>query len=180
MDDIIFKDISDVDKGLKEKIRSWRNEEDVRKFMINQKVITKEEHKKWLEKINSGNDAKLWIVYFKENPIGIVNLQKIDYKNLSSEWGFYIGEGSYRGLGLSKKILYKLLQIFFEEMKFNILYTKVLFNNDIALKLYRKFKFIEIKEIIEENKLTKLMIFTKNDWIKWKEVLKNEAFISNK
>lgn len=176
----MFKDVLYVDEELKEKIRSWRNEEYVRKFMINQKVITKEEHNKWLEKINSGNDIKLWIVYFKENPIGIVNLQKIDYKNLSSEWGFYIGEKSYRGLGLSKKILYKLLQIFFEEMKFNILYTKVLSDNKIALKVYKKFKFIEIREIIEENNHIKLMIFTKNDWIKWKEVLKNEAIISDK
>lgn len=180
MDDIKFKDILEADENLKEKIRQWRNKEDIRKFMINQEIISEDEHKKWLEKLKEDDRIKFWIVYFKELPIGIVNLQNIDYKNLTSEWGFYIGEESYRGIGLSKKILYKLLQIFFDEIKFNTLYTKVLSCNGIAINLYRKFKFREKGETIEENKPIKLMIFTQEDWSRWKEVLKNECLSSNK
>lgn len=180
MDDIKFKDILEADENLKEKIRQWRNKEDIRKFMINQEIISEDEHKKWLEKLKEDDRIKFWIVYFKELPIGIVNLQNIDHKNLTSEWGFHIGEQSYRGIGLSKKILYKLLQIFFNEMKFNILYTKVLSCNKTAINLYKKYRFREKGDITEENKPIKLMVFTKGDWIKWKEVLKNEYITSNK
>jgi len=177
MNEIEFVNILEVDDKLKEKVRQWRNKEGIRKFMLNQHTITKKEHFKWIESLKNRNDWKFWIVFVNCIPIGSVYLENIDYEKLTSEWGFYIGEDAYRGKGLSKCILFKLLGMFFEEMKFEVLFTKILSKNIIALNLYKKFKFKEIDRLLSEN-VEKIIIlkFSNKDWITWKGDLKSECF----
>ena len=143
---IKFENILKVNDEIKEKVRQWRNKEEIRKHMLNQHIITKEEHLNWIESLKNRDDWKFWVVFIDEIPIGSVYLQNIDFKNLTSEWGFYIGEDDFKGKGLGKYILFKLLEFYFEEMKFEVLFTKVLSDNIAALNIYRKFKFKNCRE----------------------------------
>jgi len=180
MREIKFINILRVDDELKEKIRQWRNREEIRKFMLTQHIISKKEHFKWIESLKNRKDWKFWIVFIDGAPVGSIYFQNIDYKNFSSEWGFYIGESSYRGKGLSKDILFKFLEMFFEKMEFEDLHIKVLSSNVIALNLYKKFKFKEVDRVPFKNKEKIVLLkFSKKDWLKWKEELKNECFYTN-
>jgi len=180
MKEIKFENILKVNDEIKEKVRQWRNKEEIRKYMLNQHIITKEEHLNWIESLKNKNDWKFWVVFIDEIPIGSIYLQSIDYKKLISEWGFYIGEDDFKGKGLGKHILFKLLEFYFEEMKFEVLFTKVISNNITALNIYKKFKFKMINDFLDNQRKVVLLKFTKKDWSKWKEMLKNEYFYNDK
>ena len=180
MKEIKFKNILKVNDEIKVKVRQWRNKEEIRKYMLSQHIITKEEHLNWIESLKNRNDWKFWVVFVDEVPIGSVYLQNIDYTKLTSEWGFYIGEDDYLGKGLGKYILFKFLKMFFEEMNFNILFTKVISSNIAALNIYKKFRFKMINDFFDNQRKVVLLKFTQKDWSKWKEMLKNEYFYKNK
>ena len=176
MEEIEFINIIEAEEGLKEKVRQWRNKEEIRKFMLTRHIVNKEEHLQWIEDLKYRNNWKFWVIFLKDIPIGSVYLQNINYEKLTSEWGFYIGEEEYKGKGLSKVVLLKLLEIFFNEMKFNSLFTKILSDNIIALNLYRKFKFKERERVSFEDKREVIILeFSKEDWIKYRRQLENEA-----
>jgi len=167
-----FVNILELNDELREKVRRWRNKERIRKCMLTQHTITKEEHHKWIESLTHGSNWKFWVIFAEEIPIGSAYLQNINHEELTSEWGFYIGEDSYRGKGLSKCILAKLLKLFFEEMRFEVLFTKVLSGNIPALNLYRKFRFREIDRLPLNSKgKVVLLEFSKKDWIDFREQL---------
>ena len=176
MKEIKFENILKVNDEIKGKVRQWRNKEEIRKYMLSQHIITREEHLNWIESLKNRNDWKFWVVFVDELPIGSIYLQNIDYKKLTSEWGFYIGEDDFKDKGLGKYILLKLLELYFEEMKFEVLFTKVLSDNIAALNIYRKFKFKMINDFLDNQRKVVLLKFTKKDWSKWKETLKNEYF----
>lgn len=180
MKEIKYINILKVNDKIQERVRQWRNKEEIRKYMLSQHIITKEEHLNWIESLKDRNDWKFWVVFIDEIPIGSIYLQSIDYKKLTSEWGFYIGEDDFKGKGLGKYILFKLLEFYFEEMKFEVLFTKVISNNIAALNIYRKFKFKMINDFLDNQRKVVLLKFTKKDWLKQKEMLKNEYFHNGK
>lgn len=162
--DIKFIDIFDTNKNTQEKVRGWRNKPEIRKCMITQHIVSKREHSSWLKMMKDNKQNKIWVVFYGAEPIGIAQLKKIDSENLNASWGFYIGERDYRGRGISKKILFELLRVFFEDMKFKTLQTEVLEDNKVAFSLYKKFMFREVSK--DENKGIKIanMEFDSSDW----------------
>jgi len=181
MSNLELVDILAVDDELKEKVREWRNKEEVRKYMLTQHIITEEEHSKWIKNLRHKNDYKGWVVFVDNTPIGLVYLQNMNHGELTSEWGVYIGEDAYRGKGLSKCILFKLLEMFFDEMKFKTLSTKLLSKNIVALDLYKKFKFREIDKLPFEGKEKIILLkFSKEDWVKFKKSLRDECYSANR
>lgn len=170
-------DILSVDDELKDKVRCWRNKERIRKSMLTQHVISKEEHFNWIENLRHKDDRKFWIVFANDVSIGSVYLQNINYNQLNADWGFYIGEDAYVGKGLSKRILCKLLQYFFEVMKFEVLFTKVISDNTVALNIYRKFKFAEINGLSANGgKEIVTLSFSRTDWERCKSDFENVCF----
>jgi UDP-4-amino-4,6-dideoxy-N-acetyl-beta-L-altrosamine N-acetyltransferase len=62
---IEFVNILDVDENLIEQVRRWRNSESVSKYMFTNHYITKEEHKKWMEKLKKESTAKAWVIIYQ-------------------------------------------------------------------------------------------------------------------
>lgn len=179
MNNLNFVNILDVNDDLKFKVRLWRNRKDIRDCMIDSHIITEEEHLQWLSGLKNNDKQKFWVVFFDETPIGSVYLHDINKQDLSSSWGFYIGEESYRRKGLGKKMLFMLLQEFFENMHLKTLKTTVYSNNSTALAIYKKFYFTEVEVDQPDNSmnLTEL-VFTISDWTGHKESLFNDYFYS--
>ena len=178
---IEFVNILDVDKDLVELVRTWRNNEAVSKYMITNHKISKDEHEKWIGKLKNTDKAKAWIIKLDGKAIGLSALSDIDYRNKSTDWGFYIADESTRGKGIGSVALYKLMEIVFEEMNFEKMHTRVLDNNPAALNLYEKFGFKKEKEISEKinrdgKKITVyVMSILKDEW----KTLKKEIKIQN-
>lgn len=173
MNDPRFINILETDGVTREKIRQWRNQDEIRQWMLNQNVISKEEHARWLDGLSRRADNKFWVVFINDVPVGAAYLQNIDMKKETTEWGFYIGEDVYRGKGLGKQILFNFLEKVFDEMHFEILLTKVLSDNAVAIQLYRKFYFGEKGTFFSKDKREVMLFeFSSGDWARTKEKLK--------
>jgi UDP-4-amino-4,6-dideoxy-N-acetyl-beta-L-altrosamine N-acetyltransferase len=178
---LVFKDILKINNEIIEQVRNWRNSKNVKKYLINDNYISKQEHKKWIERLKIDNKNKVWIIIYKDKYIGIVNLTDINHDNKSTQWGYYLANIKDRGKGLGEIILLKLINIVFDEMGFEKMITKVLSNNIIALHIYKKFGFIITstdKQIIrDEKKIDILKIeLDKKNWMKIKKDITKKIF----
>ena len=169
---IEFVNILDVDEDLIEQVRKWRNSKNVSKYMYTDHYISKEEHRRWIEKLKTRKNAKAWIIRYENKPIGLVSLSDIDYKNKTTDWGFYIADESIRGKGIGTIALQKLISIVFDEMKLNKMHTIVFNNNIVAIKLYEKLGFTKVgkrqEKIVRNGEIIELinMEISKRNWIK--------------
>jgi len=169
MTKIAFIDILETDRAVIEKVRQWRNRDDIRKMMVTQHLISEDEHAGWLAALKNRNDCKFWVIFVDGAPVGAAYLHNIDYQRSRSEWGFYIGETSHRGKGIGKRALFKLLEIFFCEMKFKELITKVLSGNAVALGMYKKLDFKEIgRSNFKDGEEIIILQLDRDRWIKMK------------
>lgn len=175
-----FQNILEVNNELLESVRIWRNKKSISNYMFTNHKITKEEHKRWIEKLRMKNTAKSWVIKYKLKPVGLASIFNIDYENKTTDWGFYIANESLRGKGIGSAVLYCLMEYVFEKMKFEKMVTNVLGNNHIAIGLYEKFGFV--KEGIMKEKLVRdqkeidvfLMSIKKEKWNKIKERINHD------
>lgn len=173
MNNLIFVNILETDGVIQEKVRQWRNKEEIRKCMLNQSVIGPEEHARWLDGLRRRGDSKFWVVFCKDVPVGAAYLQNVDREKATTEWGFYIGEEAYKARGLGQQILFNLLEEVFDRMEFEILLTKVLSSNVGAIHLYKKFYFNEKDRFFSRDQREVIILeFTKSAWARTKEELK--------
>jgi len=170
--DIDFKNLLDVDKKTQQLIRVWRNLDDVRKYMINDHIISENEHNRWLERIRVGNTIKAWVIYYNKAPVGLMYLNNINWTDKITDWGLYIADNKIRGKGVGSAALSKLIDLVFTDLNFAVMKTFVLDNNNVAVNLYEKMGFKkhgDIKhKIIRDNKEINvfLMSLTKLDYKK--------------
>ena len=179
-----FENILDSDQKTLELVRNWRNSEEIKRYMITDHYITKSEHEKWIKNLKTKNTAKAWLIKYNKKLVGLVYLSNINYKNRKTEWGVYIADESVRGKGVGSATLYKLMEYVFDEMNFHKMNTKILENNLIALRLYKKFGFKREgrlrKQLLRDGKPINviLMSLLKKDWASNKETIK--SFLSTK
>jgi UDP-4-amino-4,6-dideoxy-N-acetyl-beta-L-altrosamine N-acetyltransferase len=147
---IEFQNILDVDEKLIELVRNWRNTKHVNQYMYTNHNISKEEHKKWIEKLRKKDSGIAWIIRYNGKSVGLAQLSNIDYENKITEWGYYIAEEAFQSKGIGTASLKKLIKYVFEEMDFLKMKTIVLENNSVAIKLYEKFGFKKKGELNEK------------------------------
>jgi len=169
---IEFEDILDVNDGLIEKIRQWRNSRNVSQYMLQDHHISKEEHNNWIENLKTKKTAKAWVVKHENKAIGLASLSDIDFENKTTDWGFYIADKKLRGKGLGTATLNKLMKIAFDDMKLEVMKTKVLNNNQVAIDLYKKMGFKKVgktdEKLIRDDETIDVIIMSINskDWRK--------------
>ena len=145
--DVNYIDLCDVPIEWRELLRVWRNKPRVRAEMCFNEEISSEEHSLWLEKVlSSGSTDKIRIAVLNRVPFGMVRLMDINYKNCSSDWGLYIGDEQFLGLGLGKKMLAYLIKWAFVEERLKELHTKVRKKNIKANSIYTNAGFHVVGE----------------------------------
>ncbi|HVQ01208.1 MAG TPA: UDP-4-amino-4,6-dideoxy-N-acetyl-beta-L-altrosamine N-acetyltransferase [Candidatus Thermoplasmatota archaeon] len=176
--DITFDNILDVGGTLEELVRTWRNSSTVNQFMITNHHISKKEHHQWLTNLKTKKNAKVWIIKYRDTPIGLAYLTHIDYEKKSTGWGFYIADESVRGKGVGSTTLCRLMEYVFETLRFQTMHTQVLENNTIAMHLYEKFGFTKDEtktESLERNGVRLgifYMVISKETWMSIHNTLK--------
>lgn len=134
---LTYRDLLDVGTELQEQVRLWRNSDGVRCSMVRQDLIDEEGHRRWIDSLRTRKDQQIIRVAFCEGiPFGVVTLKDLDRSMAVGDWGFYIGDPSYRGRGLGRILLFEILRWGFEEEGLVRLYTSVLGSNPKALILY--------------------------------------------
>lgn len=123
-------------------VYEWRKSDFVSKFMITTMSIEKKDHYIWFENICNNLKFKYWVIFFKNIPIGLINLAEIDYINRNLSAGYYIGDKSYRSIGaMVPPYLYNYV---FGEMQFRKIYGQVVAGNDGVLKMHALHGFREV------------------------------------
>lgn len=131
-------ELSDTDDIIR-----WRNQDNVRKKFINQDLITREIHLEWMENIISTGKAVQFIIVVKSTnvPIGSVYIRDIDHKNKKGEFGIFIGENQYCGIGLGTEAIDVIIKYAFQQLKLNKIFLRVLSSNITAIACYQKAGF---------------------------------------
>jgi UDP-4-amino-4,6-dideoxy-N-acetyl-beta-L-altrosamine N-acetyltransferase len=81
-----------------ERVLSWRNHIDVRRFMYTQHEITLAEHRLWFTAATQDNTKNLFVYEVEGKPTGFVQFtQLIAGKNV--DWGFYLAPDAVKGTG---------------------------------------------------------------------------------
>lgn len=87
-----------------ERVLSWRNHPDVRRWMYTTHEIGVEEHRRWFEGCCDDPHRHLLVYESDGASLGFVNLKQLGGEDVA-EWGFYLGpgapKGSGRGLGVA-------------------------------------------------------------------------------
>ena len=171
LDLIEFKNIIDVDKDVQNQVLIWRNSDYIKKYMYTDWNTTEEEHQKWLNSLKNNSSIQVYVVYYSSEPVGIVQLCKIDSHHKTADWAFYIYP---QELKIGALVEYKLISYFFEDLNFEKLNCEVIEINPSVIKLHKKFGFkeegIKRKNIFKDNQRMDVYILglLKEEWFESK------------
>ncbi|NWB91929.1 UDP-4-amino-4,6-dideoxy-N-acetyl-beta-L-altrosamine N-acetyltransferase [Pseudomonas agarici] len=81
-----------------ERVLSWRNHQEVRRYMYTQHEISLVEHTRWFERVSL--DASRHLLIFENDvvPLGFVNIHQIAVGGVA-DWGFYTAPDAPQGTG---------------------------------------------------------------------------------
>lgn len=117
-----------------ELVRRWRNDPKISQYMEFRQEITSEMQKKWFMSIN--NDYNLYfIIEFKGEEIGLINIKDIDTHLKSGESGVFIYEDNYLNSDISYRAHLCLFDYFFEELGYEELHAHIIEFNKRASRL---------------------------------------------
>lgn len=159
-----------------EKIMLWRMSPDITKWMNTNPKLTLESQKIWFEKINNNVHCKYWLIEEDKIPIGVINLENINFDKKECEWAYYIGEKKKRSFILALNLEFSLYSYVFDVLKLEKLISNVLSINDAVIEMHKRCGSKIIKtaknKIFKEGKYydSVLMEITVKDW----EQIKNE------
>lgn len=162
---IKFKKI--LSKDLK-RIFIWRNDVFIRSKMLNQKKISYKEHLNWYKNLLKSSNQKSYIICYKDVPIGVASVKKIDLINQTCTWGFYIANKAFRYLALLIEI--KFITLIFKNNKIRKIWGETLSSNQKILKIHKYLGFtidgIYKRHVKVNNKFQDVIITSifKKDW----------------
>lgn len=137
-------------------IRTWRNQEEVRKWFINDKEITMEGQQKWFkDSLDKGDEINFVIEESLglDIPIGMISLYHIDMKKREAELGrIFICVQEALGKGYGAIATKMLCHFAFETYKLYAIRLQVFKDNDRAISSYLKVGFVVNKETIVKDR----------------------------
>lgn len=121
----------------------WRNDPDIKKWFFNKKKIKMCDHIYWyFFTYMDREDDFIWIIKYKDIPVGMLSLYNISLENKTAEFGrLMIGDDKYRRRGIALKATQMILEYAYDVLGLNNIYLKVYTNNSKAINLYKKCGF---------------------------------------
>lgn len=126
-----------------ERIVAWRNQEDVRKNFIYQKLFTRQSHENWIRTmLDTGRGVQMMICDIDTDvPFGSVYIRDIDRVHHKGEYGIFIGEVMARGRGIGTAAARLMIDYAFDELHLHRLFLRVFADNCQAWRSYEKAGF---------------------------------------
>jgi UDP-4-amino-4,6-dideoxy-N-acetyl-beta-L-altrosamine N-acetyltransferase len=158
---IIFKNYIVLSIEEKKEVLEFRNHPLVRSMMRNKDEIKLTHHLDFIDKLKSEKKNCYWAVIRKNKLVGSVNLKEINSVKKSAFWGVFLNP-NYIGTGIGVEIQYEFMKLFFETLKFKIIFAEALKVNRDTLSIQSKFLF----ELVEESTDYFLMKLESDQWSK--------------
>lgn len=138
-----------------EDLKNWRNTDTIRKWFVDQSLITSSQQTNWYTNyLKKENDLFFIIVDLKIHlrPVGALSLYNINYEGREAEFGrFMIGDPSARGIGLGGKTLDAICEFSREVLGLDSMYLEVLSDNEAAIKVYKSVGFKIVDGFVSKN-----------------------------
>lgn len=121
-------------------VLTWRNHEDIRRWMLNSEPIDLNAHIEWFNR-NKNNKNKHFLIFeYDKEPQGYVSFVAISNSSVY-EWGFYVQPQSIQGMG---RILGECsLNYAFEYLNIKKVFGQVLGFNTKSLNFHQKLGFVQ-------------------------------------
>ena len=127
-----------------DQILAWRNSDEVKQFFIYQRDLTRDDHSKWLQRIERGEVVQFIIEIIDGNlPIGSVYLRDIDSNHHKAEFGIFIGQSDMKNCGYGTEATRLILDYARNELQIHRVYLRVLADNRRAISSYEKSGFVK-------------------------------------
>ncbi len=115
-----------------EMVRQWRNDPKIQQYMEYRDEITPEMQAKWFKKLNNGKDNFYFIIKYKGEEIGLINVKDVDYEKKTGESGIFIYDDKFLNTDISYRAHLVMFDYFFDKIEFESIYSHVLKNNKRA------------------------------------------------
>jgi UDP-4-amino-4,6-dideoxy-N-acetyl-beta-L-altrosamine N-acetyltransferase len=145
-----FVNFTVLSHDLKVEVLSWRNNDNVKKWMFNKAVILLSDHLNFIKKLNTDNANFYWLVLKNEKPMGVIYINNYVETNYSAEWGFYISPALFMS-NLGFELFYETINLFFDSFSLRELTGYVQDDNKNALILNSFFGMKHIEYVLRDN-----------------------------
>lgn len=137
-DGISLVNFVNLTESEKFEVLKWRNDDRVRTWMFNDKIIDRENHLKFISNLKDEKRNFYWIVRGEtDDPAGVISINKIDTDNKNAYLGIYKNPfSSEKNAGAI--LINALKKIAFETCALHTLKLEVVSNNVRAIKFYEK------------------------------------------
>ena len=164
-----------------EMVRQWRNDPKIQQYMEYREEISPEMQEKWYQKIsNSGRDY-YFIISYKGEDVGLINMKDFNEDMTEAEAGVFIYDDKYLNTDLSYRAHIVMLDYFYQERELEYTISHILKTNHRAQRfaLFLGSKLCDGQDDVENQKY----IMNKEDYLNNKNrlrFLKREEFLKAK
>lgn len=152
-----FKNFVCLTEEEKLMVLEWRNSPEIRKWMINSDVISKENHFSYIDSLENREDRYYWLVFKPDDtPIGVFDITSVDRENNIAEIGDYakpkrFDDGFY--------FLRECLYFYFNILEIENNYTEAAENNRNihALNTFFGIEYNGVKEVQENGQIVRYL-----------------------
>ena len=113
----------------------WRNSEAVRCNFFYREEFTAETHLKWMDTKVKNGEVVQYIIEVDGRPVGSTYFRDIDRKNLSAEYGVFIGE-DVRGRGIGTEALRLTLDKAVSELGLKHIIARAIEGNNASINCF--------------------------------------------
>jgi UDP-4-amino-4,6-dideoxy-N-acetyl-beta-L-altrosamine N-acetyltransferase len=125
----------------RDRLREWRNDPDVARFMYTTHEIGPEEHARWFDGLLADDRRRAWVVRMDDIPVGAAFMTDIDRENRRATWAFYLADPRTRGRGVGSAVEVFVLNHAFDELGLHKLCCEVLSFNEAVVAMHTRFGF---------------------------------------
>ncbi len=136
-----FKNLKQLNNKYDDDLLLWRNQDYVRKMMITKKLITKEEHNNYLNKVYNSTNYNIYIGFKNNNPFGVINIWEVDPKASIYEYGYYLINEKDLNSGLGILMEYFAIEKIFQINNKSTIKLNTFIYNKKTINLHKRFGY---------------------------------------
>lgn len=174
---MLLRAVEETDLGL---LLAWRNSERIRACMYTSHEITPAEHRRWFQRLGRDREAFAFLFEIDHRPLGVVNLNQLDWRNGRCHWGFYLGETDAPP-GSGTRMAYLALLHVFEVLKLHKVIGEAFSFNDASIAYHEKLGFSRegrfVEHVLKDGNYLDVISFAllSRDWPRVKSALEKKC-----
>ncbi|RXZ84091.1 N-acetyltransferase [Paenibacillaceae bacterium] len=138
-------------------VRVWRNNDDIRRWFLQQRLISPEEQRHWFEQYKGKHNDRMFMAVERSSRLRVGTAALYNIQPELAEFGRLIINPARGGQGLGAELTEALCQFGFHSLKLSKIVIEVISDNYAALKIYEKYGFRKTGAAIHENRNVILM-----------------------